>query len=85
MTPNEWVKSYSKTKAFKLDDAGKLIRVNEHKGWELFGNVQVKKFEEPVRATDAAVKDLIKAGKGDDPVLTASGNIQNKNVLACLR
>ena len=71
MTPNEWVKSYSKTKAFKLDDTGKLIRVNEHKGWELFGNVQVKKFEEPVRATDAAVKDLIKAGKGDDPVLTA--------------
>ncbi len=44
ITPNEGIKSYSKNKAFKLDDAGKLIRVNEHKGWELFGNVQVKKF-----------------------------------------
>ena len=71
MTPNEWVKSYSKTKAFKLDDAGKLVPVNEHKGWELFGNVQVKKFQEPIRATDTAVKDLIKAGKGDEPLLTA--------------
>jgi len=71
MTPNEWLKSYSKTKAFKLDDAGKLVPVNEHKGWELFGNVQVKKFQEPIRATDTAVKDLIKAGKGDEPLLTA--------------
>ena len=71
ITPNDWIKSYSKTKAFKLDDAGKLIRVNEHKGWELFGNVQVKKFEEPIRATDDAVKSLIKAGKGDEPLLTA--------------
>jgi len=71
MTPNEWIKSYSKTKAFKLDDAGKLIRVNEHKGWELFGNVQVKKFQEPIKATEKSVKGLIKAGKGDEPLLTA--------------
>ena len=71
ITPNEWVKSYSKTKAFKLDDAGKLVNVDEHKGWELFGNVQVKKGEESIRATDEVVKDLIKAGKGDEPLLTA--------------
>ena len=70
ITPNDWIKSYSKTKAFKLDDAGKLIRVDEHKGWELFGNVQVKKFEN-VKATDELVKDLIKAGRGDESILTA--------------
>jgi len=70
ITPNEWLKSYSKIKAFKADDAGKLIRVNEHKGWELFGNVEVKKFEN-VKATDEVAKDLIKAGKGDEPLLTA--------------
>jgi len=71
ITPNDWVKSFSKTKAFKIDDAGKLVRLDEHKGWELFGNVQVKKFEEPVKATEKSVKDLIKAGKGDEPLLTA--------------
>ncbi len=71
ITPNEWLKSFSKTKAFKIDDAGKLVRLNKHKGWELFGNVQVKKFEEPVEATEKSVKDLIKAGKGDEPSLTA--------------
>ena len=71
ITPNDWVKSFSKTKAFKIDDAGKLVRLNEHKGWELFGNVQVKKFEEPIKSTEKSVKDLIKAGKGDEPLLTA--------------
>jgi len=71
ITPNEWIKSFSKTKAFKLDDAGKLVPLEEHKGWELFGNVQVKKFEEPIKATESSVKDLIKAGKGDEPLLNA--------------
>ena len=71
ITPNDWIKSFSKTKAFKLDDAGKLVPLEEHKGWELFGNVQVKKFEEPIRATESSVKDLIKAGKGDEPLLNA--------------
>jgi len=71
ITPNEWVKSFSKTKAFKLDDAGKLVPLEEHKGWELFGNVRVNKFEESVKATDEVVKDLIKAGKGDESSITA--------------
>jgi hypothetical protein len=71
ITPNEWIKSFSKTKAFKIDDTGKLVPLEGHKGWELFGNVQVKKFEEPIKATESSVKDLIKAGKGDEPLLNA--------------
>ena len=71
ITPNDWIKSFSKTKAFKIDDTGKLVPLQEHKGWELFGNVQVKKFEEPIKATESSVKDLIKAGKGDEPLLNA--------------
>jgi len=71
ITPNEWINQYSKTKAFKFDDAGKLVPLKGHKGWELFGQVQKKKFEDPITATPDVVKDLIKAGRGDEPILTA--------------
>ena len=71
ITPNQWINKFSKEKAFKLDDTGKLVPLENHNGWELFGNVQVKKGEESIRATDEVVKDLIKAGKGDEPLITA--------------
>ena len=71
ITPNQWINKFSKEKAFKLDDTGKLVPLENHNGWELFGNVQVKKFEEPVKATEDSVKALIKAGKGDEPLITA--------------
>jgi len=71
ITPNQWINKFSKEKAFKLDDTGKLVPLENHNGWELFGNVQVKKFEEPVKATEDSVKALIKAGKGDEPLVTA--------------
>jgi len=71
ITPNQWINKFSKEKAFKLDDTGKLVPLENHNGWELFGNVKVKKGEESIRATDEVVKDLIKAGKGDEPLITA--------------
>jgi len=71
ITPKDWVNSFSKNKAFKLNNEGKLVRVKEHKGWELFGNVEAEKFEKSVKATDEVAKDLIKAGRGDEPILTA--------------
>ena len=40
ITPDEWVKKYSKEKAFKIDDAGKTVPIEDHKGWELFGNLK---------------------------------------------
>ena len=69
ITPNEWMNKYSKTKAFKVDDAGKFVPLEDHRGWELFGNVQVKKFEKAERATEDKVQELIKAGKGDEASL----------------
>jgi hypothetical protein len=50
-------------------DAGKFVPLEDHRGWELFGNVQVKKFEKAERATEDKVKELIKAGKGDEASL----------------
>ena len=67
ITPREWVKSFSKTKAFKINNKGKLVRLNEHKGWELFGNVdQVKgliKGADFEKATPEKVKKLAKDPK----------------------
>lgn len=77
ITPRDWVNSFSKTKAFRINDKGKLVRLNEHKGWELFGNVgkvqDVDKVgEEFEKATPALVRKLAKdPNKANKPILTA--------------
>jgi len=77
ITPREWVNSYSKTKAFRINNKGKLVRLNEHKGWELFGNVGKVKGadivgEESEKATPALVRKLAKdPNKANKAILTA--------------
>ena len=46
VSPNEWLARYSKEKAFKVDDAGKLVPMDDHRGWELFGKIKNKSGEE---------------------------------------
>ena len=76
ITPRDWVNSFSKNKAFKINNEGKLVRVNEHKGWELFGNVNKvqgvdKVGEEFEKATPELVKKLAKdPKKANQDILT---------------
>jgi len=68
ITPRDWVNSFSKTKAFRINNQGKLVRLNQHKGWELFGNVDKVKGvdkvgEEAEKATPELVKKLAKDPK----------------------
>jgi len=69
VSPKEWVEKYSKTKAFTLNDKGKSIPLENHNGWELFGNVQlaVGKSE---KATPKLIKKL-----ANDPTKANERNI----------
>jgi len=77
ITPRDWVNSFSKNKAFRINDQGKLVRLPEHKGWELFGNVDKVKGVDKVgedfeKATPELVKKLAKdPKKADKDILTA--------------
>ena len=47
ISPKQWLNEYSKIKAYKLTDegtpqvtiAGRYMQADDHKGWELFGNI----------------------------------------------
>ena len=77
ITPREWVNSFSKTKAFRINNQGKLVRLNQHKGWELFGNVDKVKGvdkvgEEAEKATPQLIKKLANdPKKANKPIVTA--------------
>ena len=77
ITPREWVNSFSKTKAFRINNQGKLVRLNEHKGWELFGNVdQVKGVDKVGADFEKATPELAKKlandpKKANKDILTA--------------
>ena len=58
ISPEEWVEKYSKTKAFRIDDAGKTVPLEDHNGWEVFGRVKGKGQGE--RATPELVERLAK-------------------------
>jgi hypothetical protein len=70
ISPKEWVEKYSKTKAFTLDDTGKSIPLENHNGWELFGNIKIGNKSE--KATPELIKKLAK-----DPT---KANDRNVNV-----
>ena len=77
ITPREWVNSFSKTKAFRINNQGKLVRLNQHKGWELFGNVDKVKGvdkvgEEAEKATSQLIKKLANdPKKANQAIVTA--------------
>ena len=74
ITPLEWLETYSKTKAFKIDDAGKTVPLEGHNGWELFGKVRSAKTNEPTkdRATQEIVEKLAADPKtANKPMITA--------------
>ena len=68
ISPTEWVKKYSKTKAFTIDDAGKTIPLEGHNGWELFGRVSGKlpKNIDDNKATPELIEKLSKDKKYAD-------------------
>ena len=73
ITPDEWVKRYSKEKAFKIDDAGKTVPIEDHKGWELFGNLKDPKTGKLTneRATIENIKKLARNKKTkNEPIAT---------------
>ena len=69
ISPNKWLNEYSKIKAFKLTDEGKPqvtiadqpIQVEDHKGWELFGNILDSQGN--VTGTRATVDEIKKLAK----------------------
>ena len=74
ITPLEWIERYSKTKAFKVDDAGKTVPLEGHNGWELFGRVRSPKTNEPTKdsATQEVVEKLAADPKtANKPMITA--------------
>jgi hypothetical protein len=61
ITPRDWVNSFSKNKAFRLNNEGKLVRLQGHKGWELFGNVdKVKGVDKVGGESEKATPQLVK-------------------------
>jgi hypothetical protein len=58
VSPEEWLEKYSKEKAFRIDDAGKTVPLENHNGWELFGRIKGK--GEGERATQEIVEKLAK-------------------------
>ena len=73
ITPDEWVKKYSKEKAFKIDDAGKTVPIEDHKGWELFGNLKDPNTGKLTneRATVEKIKKLARNKKTkNEPIAT---------------
>ena len=76
ITPRDWVNSFSKNKAFRINNQGKLVRLKEHKGWELFGNVEKIKGVDKIgadseKATPELVKKLAKdPKKANQDILT---------------
>jgi len=76
ITPRDWVNSFSKNKAFRLNNEGKLVRLQGHKGWELFGNVdKVKGIDKVGGESEKATPQLVKKlandpKKADKDILT---------------
>ena len=70
ISPTEWMQKYSKTKAFTIDDSGKTIPLENHNGWELFGDIRdlsIKELKElkidDTRATPELIEKLSKLDK----------------------
>ena len=67
ISPNEWLARYSREKAFKVDDAGKIVPMDDHRGWELFGKIKNKSGEESgKRPTPELVEQMAKDSKKAD-------------------
>ena len=69
ISPTKWLQEYSKTKAFRLSDegaprvdiAGRPIEVEDHKGWELFGNILDSRGN--ITGTRATIDEIKKLAK----------------------
>ena len=62
ISPTEWLEKYSKTKAFTIDDSGKTVPLQNHNGWELFGDVDLSfKLQKELGIDDStATPELVK-------------------------
>ena len=73
ITPKQWLNEYSKIKAYRFAEPGRAVEVDDHKGWELFGNILDKKGDiTGKKATIKEVKKLAKdPTKANEPIINA--------------
>ena len=73
ITPTQWLNEYSKIKAYRFAEPGRAVEVDDHKGWELFGNILDKKGDiTGKKATIEEVKKLAKdPTKANEPIINA--------------
>ena len=73
ITPKQWINEYSKIKAYRFLEPKKPVAVDDHNGWELFGNILDSKGNVTgKKATVDEVKKLAKdPTKADEPIINA--------------
>ena len=73
ITPKQWINEYSKIKAYRFLEPKKPVAIDDHNGWELFGNILDNKGNVTgKKATIDEVKKLAKNPlKADEPIINA--------------